>query len=310
MGYVYTTAWRPTKRQVSGRLSMCRHLRGRIDLVSGDELLVFMGSLGIAAYGWVAWVYWLGAVQPHPRHSLWSRWLLTLVPVGCFGALWYVLRTAASFDVRDSSEYLALYSVLGLAWLSVSMYGLSWLGVSARDDAIERGNTAAAIVVSALLVAVTAGYAGANIGDGPGWWCVVFAGGLALASLTLSWLVLNAGCDVADRITIDRDTSLALRIGGLLAGCGLIFGRGAAGDWTSEMQTVIEFAAAWPALLLLTAGLGVERALGNRYRMPPGVAALLGALYLGMGILAVEYSSPLPQNPAYPGPPAVTSPTW
>ena len=60
----------------------------------------------------------------------------------------------------------------------------------------------------------------ANIGDGPGWWVVVFAAGLATAALFAAWLVLAQIGHGVDAVTIDRDLAAGVRLGAFLAACG------------------------------------------------------------------------------------------
>jgi hypothetical protein len=162
-----------------------------------------------------------------------------------------VLTTLAAGDVVHAPAYIFMYAVLGLAWVRVAEMGFAFAGVSMRDDATERRNTAAVLTVAGAMIGVTLGYAGGNVGQGPGWWVVVFSAALATAALFACWLVLGQFTAVNDAVTIDRDPAAGVRLGAYLIACGLVAGRAVAGDWESAMLTVRDAGAAVPALLVL-----------------------------------------------------------
>ena len=229
--------------------------------MSGDELIV----LGLCAYVAVrCWYWWYAPVvtvirldAPTPTGGV---LLLSGGPVITIGLLYAVLRTAASNDVRDSAIYITLYLVVGAAWSAGSMRALPFLGFSPGEDTVERGNGAAALAAIGALLGCTLCYAGANVGNGPGWWVVVFSAGLATATLAALWLLFDQLTGIADSVTVDRDVSAGWRFGGLLAAGGLVLGRGVAGNWLSTAATVRDFAVlAWPVLLLFAVATGVER---------------------------------------------------
>jgi len=191
-----------------------------------------------------------------------------------------VLKAGASFDVRDSPAYLAMYVLLGLAWLRITEVGFAFLGVSTRDDVVERRNAAAAPVIGGALLGVTCCYAGGNIGDGPGWSVVIFSAALATATLGLAWMAYDWLTGVNDVITIDRDPSAGVRLGSFLLAAGLILGRGVAGDWLSAEGTVADFAAVLPVL----AGLLVLAALIERLVRPSVTRPRAPLVACGFGI--------------------------
>ena len=225
--------------------------------MSDDEAFVLFASGAVAVVVWLIWfgrTLWIGRVRSAGRQ------LLLFAPFAAAAVLFVTLRALAAHDVRDDSRYIWLYFLLGAAWVGVTVRALPLLGVSPRDDVLERGNRAAADAVSGALLALTFCFAGGNIGDGPGWWVVVFAGGLATAALFLTWAILEASSAVTETVTIDRDRAAGIRLAGFLVACGVIFGRGAAGDWVSAELTIRDFAAvAWPAIPLLVVAAIVER---------------------------------------------------
>src|SRR4029453_10538043 len=150
----------------------------------------------------------------------------------------------SAHDVRDDPTYLFMYVLLGAAWVGVWIRLLAMTGVSKRDDVVERSNSSAALAVAGATLGITLCYAGGNIGDGPGWWVVVFSAALATLALFAAWLLLGFASGVSDAVTVDRDPAAGLRLAAFLIGCGLILGRAVAGDWESAAATVREFAIA------------------------------------------------------------------
>ena len=229
--------------------------------MSGDEVVTLIVSCILALVFWGSWYIRPTFVQHVGRRPS-GRWLLHITPVAAAAVLWVVLRNAASYDVRDDPTYLGFYLVLGAAWVGLFMRGIVIAGISTRDDVVERANGSAAIVVAGAMLAITLCYAGGNIGDGPGWWVVVFAAGLSTLALCAAWMLLEMATGVSDVVTVDRDGSAALRLAGFLVACGLILGRAVAGDWVSVEDTARDFAlVAWPVLVLVAAAALVERTL-------------------------------------------------
>lgn len=250
---------------------------------------------------------WYGAIfslwQP-ARHRL-SRFLLGWLPVVYLPVVVYVLTVAASFDVVDSFLYIIFYTVLGYTWIYAGMLILSaCLDISWRDDALNMHNKAALFTVTGGFLGLTALYAATQIGDGPGWWCVVFTGFLGMASLTVLGLVVHTLTRISERITVERDTACGIRFGFYLLACGLLLGRASAGDWTSFYQTIIEFADGWPVLPLTLVFVLIERfyisgAESESEHKPYASSVFWGAGYVLASVAAILYLPLLPQNPLY-----------
>ena len=244
--------------------------------MSEDEFVVLVASGILASIAWVAW-YWRALRLGQPPAA--ALRMLLLAPPVCGLLLFGVLRTVSSHDVRDDPVYLAFYMVLGAAWIAAWAWCFPLVGLSPRDDVLERGNGAAASVTAGALLAIALCFSGGNIGDGPGWWVVLFSAGLATASLFLTWLLFETLTGVSDAVTIDRDRAAAIRLVGLLLACGAIFGRGAAGDWESASQTAIDFAvAAVPVVPLLIVAVVVERIARPTPLRPKPSALVYGTL--------------------------------
>lgn len=244
--------------------------------MSGDEVLVTIGSVVAALAAWGFWYAQLAGVRAwHPRMP--SRKALALAPLACAGLILLVLATVASADVVNDPKYIAMYLVMGMAWAGVVAHCAPVLGVSYRHDALERGNQPAGHAMAGLLLGTAAAYAGGNVGNGPGWWVVVFCAALASAALLLGWMVLEIMTRISESITVERDHASGLRLMGFLIGAGLILGRAVAGDWVSAEAALHDFAVvAWPAVLLL----GLAVALEMLYRPGPNRMSH-GALHAG-----------------------------
>jgi hypothetical protein len=227
--------------------------------MSGDEVFVLIASAIVALVSWGAWYIAPARIQRVGRRP--PAWrLVRLTPLVAAALLWLVLRNAASFDVRDDPRYLAFYLLLGAAWVGVWIRWLAVTGISTRDDVVERSNGSAGLVVIGALFGITLAYAGGNVGNGPGWWVVVFSAALATVALFAAWMLLEAVAGVSDIVTVDRDPSAGFRLGGFLIACGLILGRSVAGDWISAEATVRDFTAtAWPVIVLVGVAALIER---------------------------------------------------
>lgn len=261
--------------------------------MSGDEVFALMLAGGLALWTWLRWyvntvsVSRLGA--PAPGKVAISWW-----PLVCAGVLFVVLKTASSFDVRNNVVYLIFYMVLGAGWLGVILKLLPVAGISPRDDILERGNGAAVPPVAGALLGFTLCFAGGNVGDGPGWWVVVFSALTASATLAVLWLLFDRWTGVSETITVERDAAAGLRLGALLSAAGLILGRAVAGDWVSPMATWRDFVIlGWPVVVLFATATVVERSLRPTHDNPSRRLATAGiapaALFLAAAIAYVVY---------------------
>ena len=259
---------------------------------SPDEALIVVVSLLAWAVTWFLWYWGLRVGSPLRRQRGPAR-ALAVMPLVALAVLFVILRRWASFDVKDSAPYLFQYVALGAAWLGVALRFTPWFGISARDDAAERGNPAAAVALAGAMLGLTLCYAGGNVGDGPGWWVVVFSSGLATVVFLASWAVFESGAQASDAVTIDRDLAAATRHAAFSVTQGLILGRAAAGDWKSAGATLGDLSAnGWPVLVVLVLAILFERALkptGDAPRRSLAAAGIVpGALLLlaGLGWLA------------------------
>ena len=260
--------------------------------MSGDEKVMLAVSALLSLVLWGAWYIVPFRVRRIGRHGT-GRRLLFSTPVIAAALLYLVLRTASAHDVRDDPNYLVFYLLLGAAWVGFWIRSLAVTGISTRDDVVERRNESAAYAVAGAILAITLCYAGGNIGDGPGWWVVVFSAVLSTVALFAAWLLLEVVTDVSEVVTVDRDTSAGVRLAGFLVACGLMLGRAVAGDWVSADATVRDFIqAGWPVVALLILAAIVERALRPTpdhprpavvpYGLMPAMAYLFGAVYMVM----------------------------
>jgi hypothetical protein len=259
--------------------------------MSGDEAGVLVVASVLAVFTWFRWYLPLASVRRLGAPAG-GRLLLSLAPPLAMAGLYAVLKTLASFDVRDAPLYLLFYLAMGAGWVGCCTLGLPALGLNPRDDVIERGNAAAAPAAAGAVIALTAAFAGGNVGDGPGWWVVVFAAGLATGGLALAWWGLDRVAGVSDTVTIHRDAAAGLRLGAFLAAAGIILGRSVAGDWVSAGATLADFSSvAWPVAVFVAVAALVERVARPTAEAPAPAAAVYGVpfaiLYLAAAIIYV-----------------------
>ena len=176
-------------------------------MMSADEAVVTGGAI-VGATSWIVWLLQMRKVRPLDRRAHPSTAILGLTLLACTAVILAVLNTAASHDVIDAPVYQFMYVVVGLTWLRLAHAGFPYLGISPRDDAVERGNLAAASVSAGALLAVAACYAGANVGHGPGWWVVLFSAALATGTLFILWAIVALLTPVTDAVVVDRDRAL------------------------------------------------------------------------------------------------------
>lgn len=264
--------------------------------MSEDEVFALVASAGLAVFLWFSW-YRDALVVARRSSGTPERLWLALAPPVAMLVLYQVLRRLAASDVRDDPLYLVFYLLMGAAWVGGGARVLSFFGLCARDDVLERGNRAAAAAIAGALLGITLCFAGGNIGDGPGWWVVVFCAVLSTGTLLLFWSVLDRATGMADTITIDRDPAAGVRAAGFFLGAGLILGRAVAGDWEGSGPALFDFAVrGWPAAVLLVLAVLLER----RLRPSPEAldrpvlthGAVPAFLYLSVGAAAVGMAGP------------------
>jgi hypothetical protein len=259
--------------------------------MSGDEVAVLLASATLSVALWLGWfahplsITRMGSPTP-------ARPLLVGAPIAAAAILLLVLLTAASHDVRTAPQYILMYLALGFAWVGVSVQLLPYFGISARDDAVERRNRAAAWAAAGAVIGIMLCFAGGNIGDGPGWWVVVFSAGLSTAALFVMLAILDGVSGVTEHVTVERDIAAGIRLAGFLVAAGLILGRGVAGDWVSAAATIRDFAvSSWPAAMLLVGAALVERLARPTPARPhpPEVAfgVIPAIVYLAVGLLHI-----------------------
>lgn len=246
--------------------------------MSDDETAITVVSLVIGLILWFRW--YLRVARVSRRLSSPTRRLpLMLTPPAAAGGLLIVLRLFADDEVRFAPQYLLLYSAMGFAWTGVFVHVMASMGLCARDDVAERNNSAAVPALIGAILGSTGAFAGGNIGEGPGWWVVVFSSGLATITLLAMWVIFDRTCHVIEHVTVDRDPATGWRAGAMLLATGAITGRAAAGDWESPLGTIIDFVVlGWPAALVLMIAILLERVFGVKPQHEPGGAFVTGFL--------------------------------
>jgi len=283
-----------------------------------ESLIFFLGIIAFIFFI-MTWYIYIIASWP-PGRGVKAKTILGALPVISFIIILFVLRKMASFDVVDAWEYVGMYITLGFAWLYLGVFIMTSLfDISWRYDILGGDNNSALYAFTGGFLGLTLLYSAANIGDGPGWQCVVFTCAVGLIIWISLSLLTNRAARVFERITVERDTPCGIRFGFFLLACGLLIGRAAAGDWTSAPATIMEFGAGWPVLPLTALAIIIEktydRPLGIQFidaeRGIKGVSyggrssgdilasALIGSIYVIIAIVAILMLPPLPRNPIY-----------
>jgi len=249
-----------------------------------SEVFVVLANLCVAFIAWALWYWKLNSpsdivMSPRVKGSLMA------VPPICTVLMWVLLGQYAASDVRDSGGYMFFYVLLGVTWLTIGLMVFPYFGLNLADDIISRRNVGAAYALAGAMIGLTFCYIGGNIGEGPGWWVVVFSAGLSTAAYFGLWFVLDYVTDIMATITIERDRAASLRLAGYLIAAGIILGRAVAGNWVSMVATVQEFVVlAVPALILLVVAVIIElvaRPTVDRPVPPPMLYGLIpSALYV------------------------------
>ncbi len=88
---------------------------------------------------------------------------------------------------------------------------------------------------------------------------------LSTATLFVLWMLVARVAGAAESITIERDEHTGIRVGGWLAGTGIVAGACVAGDWISLAATLRDFVKYfWPLVFLAIAFALYERAVRHR----------------------------------------------
>lgn len=255
------------------------------------KTFVFVCCLGIAAFAWFRWYIFVFSVQGYVLVRA-SRGLMSLVPIASAAFLFIMLLTLSSSDVQDSPVYITFYLLMGIAWLGIAILFMPFAGLSARDDAIERRNPGAIYAICGALLGMTLCFAGGNIGNGPGWWVVVYSAGLATVTLFVLWIGLQAFTQISDSVTIGRDVAAGLRLAGFLIAAGLVLGRAVAGDWYGYSETIVDFIRfGWPVLVIAIIAAVIEMFARPTVQRPFGpvltFGVLPGVVYIVLGLIVL-----------------------
>jgi hypothetical protein len=212
------------------------------------EVLLGLGIF-LTIFFWIRWYHPFISRRSFPLRSR-GRIALALVPVFCVCGLLLVLLEWSAKSVDSDLLWTLTYLLLGAGWLGVTQAIFGFLGVSARDDVLERRNSAAAWTVSGQMIAATSCFAGANIGDGPGPEVVIFCALLSTGALFVLWFLVDRAASISETVTIDRHLGTGIRVCGWLTATGIVLGDAVTGDWKSASATLCDFATcSWPAAI-------------------------------------------------------------
>lgn len=259
---------------------------------SEGEFFTLIGHAVFALFFWLRWLYITLSpnVMGRPIHG---RWLLIWSPMMSMAGLVALLQSFASSDV-PGTIYMLYYAVMGAAWVGAAMGIFGLFGVHPRDDAVERRNPAAVPLLVGASFGFTLAFAGANFGDGPGWWVVAACSMMSVGGLLLLWIAVQAVTHAAEIIGIERDAPTGVRCGFFLVACGMVLGRSVAGDWVNLADALSDFVVQASPLLILAGLEAVIAALARpkhhaeHQTMPVFARGVLpGVFYLSAATLYV-----------------------
>ena len=261
---------------------------------SEGEFFTLIGHGVLALFFWFRWLY----ITLSPRsmgRPVHGRWLLLWAPMMSMAGLIALLQSFASSDV-PGTIYMFYYAVMGAAWVGGAMGLFGMLGVHPRDDAVERRNPAAIPLLVGAIFGCTLAFAGANFGDGPGWWVVMACACMSLGGLLLLWMVIQAVTHAAEMIGVERDVPTGVRCGFLLVACGMVLGRSVAGDWVDFAGALVDFLRRGSPVLLLAGLELIIAALARPKRRPEyqtmplfARGTLPGMFYLSAAALYITF---------------------
>jgi hypothetical protein len=250
-----------------------------------SELIAMLASIVVGCIVWGRWLVRVMGVDPLVARPG-GTWAVPSA-IGSFTIInFVVLRTLAASDVRSRPAYVLFYLGLGLGVSAVALKGIGLFGVRPADIS-QRGNLAAATFVLLATIAAAFAYAGANIGEGPGFHVVLFCTVLSYGALLAIMSLHAAFGHTAYHVLVEHDIGTALRAGGMLIACGICLGRAVAGDWTGSQAAVADFVRhGWPAAALCGVDLAVARiAFKQPDRAVAGAA--LAIVYIGLAVAYV-----------------------
>ncbi|MFV0411954.1 MAG: hypothetical protein ACK5L3_01630, partial [Oscillospiraceae bacterium] len=268
------------------------------------EIFLFLGAAYLTARFFYKWYRPLRQAWP-PQRARAGRIALALLPLAAFFIVFAVLVSMASYDVVGI--WVVFYLLLGYAWV----YGGTslterYLDVFSVYDVVFLNNMAALPPAIGSFLSIALIYAGANTGDGPGWWVVLIAGLLGLATWLALALLLRVSTGISERITVERNLGSGIRFGAYLLASGLILAYASGGDWMSFGATLADVGAAWPVLPLALLAFLVD----NYYQRPRPVdydststvasSAVWGTVYLLLAAAAL-YAAVAPSLPGFAG---------
>lgn len=253
-----------------------------------SEILAAAAALMVGAKVWLRWFIGLLGVN-HLVAKPGRRWVGPAALASYLIINFVVLRTLAAEDVRDAPTYVVFYLMLAFGASAVALTGLRTFGIHPADIS-QRGNRAAGVFVVLAMIGAGFAFAGANIGDGPGFHVVLFCAALSYGAMFLLLLAHVAIGRGAYRILVEQDLGAALRTGAMVVACGICLGRAVAGDWNGAESAVADFVhRSWPALGLCATDIVVTRTFrGNGSAAATALGAIAGLVYIGAAVAYVR----------------------
>ena len=228
------------------------------------EIIVLFISLILLFLFFKFWYQPLIILWPPGRNKK-TKIILGILPVFFPVIIILIIIFFASPDISGNFFNITFYIVLGYVWILTGFmlitlcFDLHW-----TDDALHLNNKAALPAIAGEFFAITFIYAGANAGENPGWYAVLYRGSLGLAVwLILGWII-HLCTGIFEKITVERDIKCGIRFCLYLLLCGVILGYACSGNWISFSMTIIKFMVSWPVLPLTALFIIIELIINNK----------------------------------------------
>src|SRR5258707_109416 len=127
--------------------------------MGGDEVLALVISIAGAVYTIYCWYVPLFTATSLGGGRR-NRFVLAIAPLPSLAILYQVLIAWSAPEVKNDWKYVALFMILGVAWIGLACAGAALAGISFAHDAVDGRNAAACATICGAVTGATLCYAG------------------------------------------------------------------------------------------------------------------------------------------------------
>lgn len=254
------------------------------------EAIIFVSMIIISGVFISTWVKSLKQRFTYEKDITNTQFNIIFITLGLIilTGTYFILVKLASFDVVDNSFYIFYYLLMAFSAIYIHIFSIYiGLNLSIKDDILNNSNKAATITIVSTLFGLSTIFAGANIGDGPGFYTVIIASGLGLITFIILMRIFDYFTNTLEHIQSDHNVHKAIRYSVLALCLSSILAYGAHGDWTNFTYTLIEFLVAWPSLILILIAIIIENIF--RKQNNAFTTFFVSLIYIGFTVYAFMY---------------------